>query len=184
MKSYQEYKQFKAFTRFDGALLGGIMCLVFFAFIASMNNPSYQLLYIIGMFTIPVFAIIRLRNYRDVVVAEKISRLRAFGYTMSCFIHASLILAIVVFIYFQYFDKGAFISQLQSYFNMAEMQEAIKVYGLDAASLKKQISEMETLRPVDVAFSMITNTIITGGICSLLISFFIRTSPRIRVNNK
>ena len=182
MITVEEYKQFKAFARIDGAMLGGIMCGTFFAFIASLSNMAWQLVYLLGIIAVPVFVAMRVRNYRDNIVRKRVSFRRAAAYSMHCFGYSSLILAIVMYVYFQYFDHGMMLTSLRNYFAMPEMQEAMKIYGVDKSIFDDQLTVMSSLRPIDVAFSMISNTLFAGLGCSLLVAVVSRRTPK-AVNN-
>ena len=182
MITVEEYKQLKAFARIDGAILGGIMCGTFFAFIASLSNMAWQLVYLLGIIAVPVFVAMRVRNYRDNIVRKRVSFRRAAAYSMHCFGYSSLILAIVMYVYFQYFDHGMMLTSLRNYFAMPEMQEAMKIYGVDKSIFDDQLTVMSSLRPIDVAFSMISNTLFAGLGCSLLVAVVSRRTPK-AVNN-
>ena len=182
MITVEEYKQLKAFARIDGAILGGIMCGTFFAFIASLSNMAWQLVYLLGIIAVPVFVAMRVRNYRDNIVRKRVSFRRAAAYSMHCFGYSSLILAIVMYVYFQYFDHGMMLTNLRNYFAMPEMQEAMKIYGVDKSIFDDQLTVMSSLRPIDVAFSMISNTLFAGFGCSLLVAVVSRRTPK-AVNN-
>ena len=182
MITIEEYKQLKAFARLDGAILGGIMCGTFFAFIASLSNMAWQLVYLLGIIAVPVFVAMRVRNYRDNIVRKRVSFRRAAAYSMHCFGYSSLILAIVMYVYFQYFDHGMMLTSLRNYFAMPEMQEAMKIYGVDKSIFDDQLTVMSSLRPIDVAFSMISNTLFAGLGCSLLVAVVSRRTPK-AVNN-
>ena len=182
MITVEEYKQFKAFARIDGAILGGIMCGTFFAFIASLSNMTWQLVYLLGIIAVPVFVAMRVRNYRDNIVRKRVSFRRAAAYSMHCFGYSSLILAIVMYVYFQYFDHGMMLANLRNYFAMPEMQEAMKIYGVDKSVFDDQLTVMSSLRPIDVAFSMISNTLFAGLGCSLLVAVISRRTPK-AINN-
>ena len=184
MITVEEYKQLKAFARLDGAMLGVIMCVTLFASIAALGNPAWQTVSTIGMVAVPVFVAFRVRNYRDNIVKKRVSFRRAAAYSMHCFGYASLILAIVMYIYFQYFDHGMMLANFRSYIDTPEMQEAIKMSGLKKSLFEDQFTVWSALRPIDVAFSMISNTLFTGLGCSLLIAIIARRNPRqITINN-
>lgn len=180
MITVEEYKQFKAFSRQDGAIIGVLMSVVFYVFVRSFTNPSMQLLYILGMISVPVVIAMRLRNYRDKILMKRISKRRAFGYCLSCFMYGSLILALTVFVYFQYVDHGAFLASMHSYMAQPEMKDAMNVSGIDAAEVKNMLGELANYRPVDVAISVISNTFAMGMFCSLIIALLSRREPRVR----
>ena len=184
MITVEEYKQLKAFARLDGAMLGVIMCVTFFAFVASLSNTAWQMAYMIGVIAVPVFVAFRVRNYRDNIVKKRVSFRRAAAYSMHCFGYSSLILAIVMYVYFQYFDHGMMLASLRSYFDTPEMQEAMKIYGVKKSLFEDQLTVMSSLRPIDVAFSMISNTLFAGLACSLLIAVISRRTPRVVTDNR
>lgn len=178
-----EYKQLKAFARLDGAILGGIMCATFFAFIASLKGTAWQLAYMLGVLSVPVFVAMRVRNYRDNILQKRVSFRRAAGYSMHCFGYSSLILAIVMYVYFQFFDQGTMLANMRSFFESPEMQQAMKLYGVEKSLLDAQLGVMSSLRPIDFAFSMISNTLFGGLGCSLLIAVISKRNPRVLKNN-
>lgn len=178
MITIEEYKQLKAFARLDGAVLGVIMSVTFFAFVACLTNAAWQMAYLAGIVAVPVFVAYRVRNYRDKIVRKRVSFRRAAAYSMHCFGYSSLILAIVMYIYFQYFDHGMMLANLRSYIEAPEMQEAMKISGVQKSLFEDQFTVMAALRPIDVAFSMISNTLFSGLACSLLIAVISRRTPR------
>ena len=93
MITVEEYKQLKAFARLDGAVLGVIMSVTFFAFVACLTNAAWQMAYVIGLVAVPVFVAYRVRIYRDKIVRKRVSFRRAAAYSMHCFGYSSLILS-------------------------------------------------------------------------------------------
>lgn len=182
MITTSEYQQLKAFARVDGAVLGLIMSATFYMFVSSLSNPAWQLAYILGIVAAPLFVALRVRNYRDKIVQKRVSFRRAVAYSMLCFGYASLIVALVVYVYFQFFDHGMMVENMKGYFAAPEMQQAMKIYGIERSVLNEQISAMSNLRPIDAAFSMISNTLIAGMGCSLFIAVFSKRNPRVKVN--
>lgn len=178
MITVEELKQFKAFARQDGAILGLIMSASFFAFIASLANPSWQLAYLLATIAVPVFVALRVRNYRDRIVQKRVSFRRAAAYSMQCFGYSSLVIAIVVYVYFQFFDHGAVIANMRGFFESPEMEQAMKLYGVKKAMVDAQLATMSSLRSIDVAFSVISNTLFCGLACSLLVAVLSKRNPR------
>ncbi|MDY4539611.1 MAG: DUF4199 domain-containing protein [Prevotella sp.] len=178
MITREEYKQLKAFARIDGAILGVIMMATFMAFVHSFTDAFWQIAYIIGIIVVPVFVALRVRNYRDKIVEKRVSFRRAAGYSMFCFGYASLVFSLSVLVYLQYFDNGTLLMGLQEYFRTPEMAQAMKAYGVDAATMKQEVDALSSLRPVDVAFTMISNTLMSGLFCSLFIAVISRREPR------
>lgn len=183
MITVEEYKQLKAYARLDGALLGVIMCATFFASVATFSNPAWQLASMIGMVAVPVFVAFRVRNYRDNIVQKRVSFRRAAAYSMHCFGYASLVLAIVMYVYFQYFDHGMMLASMKEYFSAPEVQKAMKAYNVEKSVFDDMLATISSQRPIDVAFSMISNTLFTGLGCSILIAVISKRSPRAVTGN-
>ena len=178
MITREQYIQLKAFARVDGLILGGIMMATFLAFVRSLIDAGWQIAYIAGLVFVPIFVALRVRNYRDRIIEGRVSFRRALAYSMLCFGYASLVFSLAVMLYLQYFDKGSLLAGLQEYFRSPEMAEAMKNYGVNASSMKAELDAVSMLRPVDVAFSMISNTLITGLVCSVIIALLSRREPK------
>ena len=102
---------------------------------------------------------------------------------MHCFGYASLVLAIVMYVYFQYFDHGMMLASMKEYFSAPEVQKAMKAYNVEKSVFDDMLATISAQRPIDVAFSMISNTLFTGLGCSILIAVISRRSPRAVAGN-
>ena len=60
----------------------------------------------------------------------------------------------------------------------------MKIYGVKKSLFEDQLTVMSSLRPIDVAFSMISNTLFAGLACSLLIAVISRRTPRVVTENR
>lgn len=173
-----EYKQFKAFARVDGAVLGVIISVTYMFFVLMMTNLQYQWLYLIGLVSVPVFVSKRVQNYRDNIVQKRVSFNRALAYSASCFGYAALVVAIVTLVYLQFFDHGMFVQNLLKLFSMPEMKQTMVLSGMNPADLEHELGLLSELRPIDFAVNMITNVFFSGLILSIIIAMFCRRMPK------
>ena len=175
----QEYKQLKAFARFDGLVLGLILCAAFFMTLASISNPVFELGALTAMLCGPFFLAFRLRYYRDMVLKARISFMRAFGYGLLCTFYGSLILAMACYVYFRFVDGGSFYQSMLQYLSMPEMKEVVKLYGIDQKVMKDSVSALAEARPIEMAFSLMYNVLAFGLFINLFIALVIRKNPRV-----
>ena len=100
-----EYIQLKAFARIDGALLSLLFVAAFVCYVVGLTSPTYGLLAMLTIVLIPVFAVIRLKRFRDNGLMGKISFLRAWFYVSLMFFYGGLLFALVQYAYLAYIDK-------------------------------------------------------------------------------
>lgn len=179
MISLAEYTQLKAFARQDGFFIGLLWVFTFACFVGSMSEPGLQIGFISGVIVSPFIIYYRLKHYRDKIIGGAISFKRAFAFLAYVVVDASIILAAATFIYFYFLDKGQFMSSLQQNLAMPEIQQTIKQAGVDMKELNEQMMIFSQTRPIDIAFSLFFNTLVSGMLLSFLLSFIgsrIRTS--------
>lgn len=174
MISKQELNQLKAFTRYDGFLLGMMMSATFILTICSLAHPGYQFIALGILIATPLFLGSRICRYRDKIIMKKVSFRRALYYSLECFLYGGLILGLVGYLYMRFVDGGAFLASMTESLQMPEMKPVLDSYGLDANEV---LTVMNDQRPIDIAFSLITNVFITGFFTSLIIATFLRREP-------
>lgn len=170
MISLAEYTQLKAFARQDGFFIGLLWVFTFACFVGSMSEPGLQIGFISGVIVSPFIIYYRLKHYRDKIIGGAISFKRAFAFLAYVVVDASIILAAATFIYFYFLDHGQFMSSLQQSLAMPEIQETFTQAGVDLKEIDKQMQIFSQTRPIDIAFSMFFNTLVSGMILSLLLS--------------
>lgn len=174
-----DYIQLKAFARQDGLMIGCLWILTFACFIASMKYPDYQIGFFAGICSTPFFVFYRLRHFRDKVLDGNISYRRALTFTMFVIGYASVLIAGATFVYFYFIDNGAFVSTIQSNIETPEMTQYIKEMGLDNKALNEQMTLLKETRPIDFAFNMLWNGIISGFLLSLVLAAFGKRTRKI-----
>ena len=166
MISSAEYIQLKAYARQDGIFFGVLWIITFACLVYSMQDPSLQFGFIAGF-----LAYFRLRHFRDKVLEGNISFRRAFAFITFAMGYGSIIMAAATYIYFYFLDHGTFISVLQQSFSAPEVRESIKQAGVDIREMEKQLQAMSQIRPIDFAFSVFSNGIISAFFMGAIIGF-------------
>ena len=132
-----------------------------------MANPLLGILSLVLIVVSPFYAASRLRHFRDYAREGTISYMRAYGYTVMTYFYAGLLLAVAVFVYFNFMDNGYLLEQISKMMNTEESQQVIKMYGLTTDQMKQALEELAALRPIDYALNILTIIISTGFLLGL-----------------
>lgn len=165
----QEYVQLKAFARQDGAMLALLWIGGFACYILGLSNPMLGLAAMILICASPFFAASRLRHFRNYGRDGVISFSRSYAYIILIFFYAGILLAIAIYVYFAFLDKGLLMNKILETFSSPEGKLAIQAYGLEG-QMEESIKTLSELRPIDFALNMLTINIITGLILGLPIA--------------
>ena len=166
----EEYKQLKAFARQDGALLSLLWIGALVCYVQGITNPLLGLVSLILIVASPFYAASRLRHFRDEAREGTISYMRAYGYTVMTYFYAGLLLAVAVFVYFNFMDNGYLLGQISKMMNTEESQQMINMYGLTTEQMKQGLAELASLRPIDYALNILTINISLGFLLGLPIA--------------
>ena len=164
-----EYIQLKAFARIDGALLSLLFVAAFVCYVVGLTSPTYGLLAMLTIVLIPVFAVIRLKRFRDNGLMGKISFLRAWFYVSLMFFYGGLLFALVQYAYLAYIDHGYMLMIITEMLSTPETAGIIKQMGM-ADQLSGSLHVLQTMRPIDFALDMLTTLIMAGMMLGLPIA--------------
>lgn len=176
MTSNDEFRQYTAFARIDGAIMGLMWIASFFCFIGEFQMPLLSIVAIaLGLASVAV-ATIRLRIFRDNVLGGSITFGRATLYSILTYFYAALLMALAQFVYFQFLDHGYLINQYIATLSTPEYAATVKsAYGIEAKQLIAILqSSMGSLRPIEIAFQFLTLNVILGIILSIPAGAIIR----------
>ena len=176
----QEYVQLKAFARQDGALLSLLWIGGFICYIQGLTNPLLAMASVVLIVASPFYAANRLRHFRDYARDGMISFLRAYAYMILVFFYAGLLLAVVLFVYFNFIDQGYLIGKFTEMMATEESRQALSMYGL-TTQMEDALKEMAALRPIDFAVNMLTINIITGFFLGIPVAAIMQ---RVNVKNE
>ena len=174
----EEYKQLRAFARQDGALLSLLWIGALVCYVQGITNPLLAMLSMVLIVTSPFYAANRLRHFRDEAREGTISYMRAYGYTVMTYFYAGLLLAVAVFVYFNFMDNGYLLEQISRMMNTEESRQVIKMYGFTTEQMKQALEDLAALRPIDYALNILTIIISTGFLLGLPTAAIMRREVR------
>ena len=165
-------RQVKAFARQDGAF----MALLWIAsFLFSVLMPESSLGSLLALAT-PFFIGFRLKQFRNYALDGIISFRRGYAYVVYSFIYASLIFAIVQFLYFRYLDNGSFVATIA---NTAQVLTPMyEQGGLNKQDIDASLSMMMAMKPIHWAFVFMMQNIFIGFLLALPIALAYRRSDQ------
>jgi len=169
----EEYTQFKAFVKQDGLYIAALWTVSFACIIGEFTwRPLGSIGIFIALLT-PFFVVNRLRRYRDWGLNGKISFARAFTYGVTLFLAASLLFALVQYIYFQFIDKGYLLEQYNLIMSSKAMQEAMAAYNVKQ-QMEQSLQMMSQMTAMEKAANMLPMNIFIGVLMSLPIAMIMK----------
>lgn len=159
-----------------GTALGAvwsIMYLLLFAGATSMLSISLCLtLYIASPFIAARYA----AGYRRKECDNAMSYMQAWIFLLYMYICATLLSALVIYIYFSYIDGGAFFMTLQKM-----LDESMKIAGTDELMIK-QIEQtkniIENTTTSDFVWQLMNNNLLSTTILPAIIAFFVKRNNK------
>ena len=170
------YRQFTAFARIDGAIIGVMWVVSFFCFIGNLQMPMLGLAGMaIGIYSI-ILAAMRLRKFRDRILGGRISFGKATLYSIMTYFYATILMAVGQYVYFQFIDQGYMVNQTIAMLSMPETAKVVtEVYGMDPKQMIAILqATMGTIRPIEIAFQFLTLNVILGIIISVPVGALMR----------
>lgn len=169
----QEYIQLRAFARQDGALLAMLWIGSFAFYMLGLSNPIMGMIAMLAICSSPFYAASRLRHFRDYGREGVISFARSYAYIIMIFFYAGILLAVALYLYFAFMDKGFLMGKIIETLQSPEGKQAIEAYGM-GAEMEENIKLMSELRPIDIALNMLTINIMTGFVVGMPIAAFMQ----------
>ena len=157
----QALVQLRAFARQDGALLGLLWAASFACMVWIPTSGLSTWL----MLATPFFVGWRLMKFRNYALNGVVSLKRGFAYCSYTFFYASLIFAIMQFVYFKYLDNGNFFNIINN-----ALQVVLPIYranGINTQQLINALGLMRQLTSMEMVFLFMMQNIIIGLFLSL-----------------
>lgn len=176
-----EFVQLKAFARQDGTFLGLIWIVSFACYVGEFHYSPLGMLAMILAVISPFFVIMRLKKFRDNVRNGVISFRRALWYCIFSFLYASLLFAIIQYLYFAFIDKGFLVQQYEAMMSTSEAKQVMNIYKI-ANEMEDGISAFARLTPIEKALNFLTMNLTVGAILSFPIAAIMK-SKNTEVNN-
>lgn len=169
MTTNDEFRQYTAFARIDGAMVGAMWIASFFCFVGQFQMPLLSVVAMALSIASVAVATIRLGKFRDNVLGGTIKFGRATLYSILIYFYAALLMALAQFVYFQFIDQGYLMNQYITMFSTPEYAATVKAaYGIEPKQLISMLqSSVGALRPIEIAFQFLTLNILLGILLSV-----------------
>ncbi len=174
MTDRQTSAQTNAYAMQYGLMLGIYQCLVLACYLAALQWPATgTLLFLLAIATPALSTILTLRFRQD--VGGVLSFRRAFTFTFFQYLYATMVVAIVVFIYFAAFDHGLVASYYREILQRPEIMQQMQI--LFPEQNVTELADLIAQQPPAVYASnvMITNTLL-GVIIAIPTALFCKRS--------
>ena len=179
----EEIIQLKAFARQDGTFLGLIWIASFACYVGEFHSSSLGMLALILAVISPFFLAMRLKRFRDKSRGGVISFRRSLAFCMFSFFYASLLFAIVQYVYFAYIDKGFLVQQYNIMMSTPEAKQLLNIYKM-ANEMYDGIAAFARLTPIEKSLNFLTMNISIGLILSFPIAAIMKSTVKIDNNNQ
>ena len=166
-----EYRQLKAYARIDGALLCLVWTLSLACMVGYFSHPSLGTLSSLSAMSTPFLAYHLTRRFRDKVRDGILSFMRALAYSLHIFFYASVLFALVQYVYFAYIDGGYLFEQYRQMFASAEGEAVLQAYGITESEL---LEVFTSLTPIELGLQFMTVNIFVGIVLSLPVALLVR----------
>jgi hypothetical protein len=179
--TYNEYRQLRLFARYDGIYLGVLWTASFACLIGMTLYPELSMFSLLLALSTPMFVVIRLKKFRDEALEGIISFNRGLAYCLFLFLNASLLFAIVQWLYMHFLDQGHLAQLFRSMLSTEESRNMLKQIGTTSDSLTAQLS---AITPMEFASTYFIENCILGILFSIPIAFFMQKRlPKEKKNN-
>ena len=163
-----------AYARVYGLYMGIFWAVKFVFFPLGFSYPVFSFIFLLLTIMVPFVGAWFVKKIRDGVLDGRLGFWQAFLLSTNIYMYASLIAAIVHFIYFRFIDNG-FI--LNSYLESVNQMQELLGSGEAAANIemiKANVELMGTLSPIQIVFSLLSNNVVFGLFISLLAAVFLK----------
>ena len=183
MPSAESYIRMRAFARVDGAKLGLMWIISFAFFIGYFHQPIFGMFWLATIIFTPFMVGILTSNYAQKVCDGQISYKHAFAHSVLTVFHASLILAIVQWAYFQYLDHGMVINSYTQMLSDPDFIKTMESMGYPKDTATQFVENMQKLRPIDIALQLLWSNMMAGVIMSLTTALYASSKKYWRPRN-
>ena len=163
----------RAFARNDGAYLAVLWIVSFACICIGLRAPFLGTLGTTMAFLSPFFIFRRIQSFRDHVREGVLSYWSGYVYSMSMFFYASLLLAIVQYVYFAFIDGGAFFAT-----SLEQARQILIANKYPENEINAAIEDYRSMRPIDWALYFMSMNIIIGGAASIFIAAITRKKSK------
>lgn len=141
----------------------------FACYIKGLSSPTLAFAALLLMTLSPFFAASRLRHFRDYAREGFITFKRGYAYTVMSFFYAGLLMAMAIYVYFEFMDHGYLLNVYSTLMESADMKRMLEASGMKE-QMTQGLQDLYEMRPIDYAVNMLTAIITAGFVLGLPIA--------------
>ena len=165
-----EYRQLRAYARYDGIYLAILWTASFACLIFSPSYPVCSMLFMLLAISTPFFVAYRLWKFRKEGRDDQIGFKQALHYCLRVFFNAAVFFALVQWAYMSLLDNGQMALLMQTAVDTPETIAMMEQVGYSEELIKQALAEINNMSPMTFAATYFINNIIIGTIASLPIA--------------
>lgn len=150
-----------------GTIMGLFWAFKFVLIPIGFKIPIIHIVFFILTIFVPILGYIFAKRYRTNCCENRISFVTALSFTLFMYMFASLLVAVVHYIYFQYIDNGFIFSQWLNLINQSASMTDSQEYLQTINQLKDAMKVVMSLSPIELTFQLITQNVFYGLLMAL-----------------
>lgn len=154
-----------------GTYMGLFWIFKFIFLPAGFSVPILQLLFFVMTCFVPFLGLIYTRRYREVYCEGYLPFGRAFLFSVSMYLFASLLTAAAHYIYFRYIDRGYLITEYTAQLN-ALKETASEELKATIEQVDGALTVISSLSPLEMTFQLLSQNFFCGLFLSLPTALF------------
>lgn len=143
-----------------GTYMGVYWILTFILFPIALSIPFIQFIVTGLTFGVPFLGYYYVKTYRDKVCDGEISFRNAWAFIIFMYMFASLLAAVIHFIYFKFIDHGFVINEYTKLLNQYAANQPKEVADL----IDQMIANLYSMTPIDITLQMLSSNMFVCGI--------------------
>ena len=166
--NYEEIKQLRVYTRYDGIYLAIVWTASFACFLLLPLSSVFSTFSSLLTISTPFFVTYRLKIYREVGLNGIISFKRAYFYCMRVFVNAALLFSLLQWLYMTYLDHRKVVRIITSVTSLPEYNSFFAAMGIGRKEFIATLPEV--FSPTPMAINCLMYEVLFGAIISLIVS--------------
>ena len=179
-----DFLQLRAYARIDGLYLALIWTASFACYVAGLSSPTIGIIASLSAMASLFFAAKRLVVFRDNIRGGFISFRRAAAYYILTFFYASVLFAVVQYVYMAFMDNGYLLGTYLSSICSPEAQAILKAYGMTKYDIGEMLTQLQRITPLSFALNVMSMNITIGILLSIPVALVCRKTGKRKFNNQ
>ena len=184
INSRYSFAQINAFSMQNGLILGLWTLLALLAMLLSFTYSMLSLVSAIMLIFAPILLFLLTKKYRSLVATEGVFTItQGFLHSFFTMLYAATWVALMVFVYLFYLDKGYVFDAYTMYFNRPEVQEILAqkemqaqlAIALQGMTIQEVVEGLRFIPPATYAGMIFYLNLLFSPVISLLIGLFLKS---------